>query len=136
MQEDARAARKASEQLLAEIADLTAGRLLAETPETAGRKVVVRTFADRDLTFLKLLAQKVTRQGGNAIALLGSTSGQPALVFATSTGMPFDMGALMKEALAKLGGRGGGGKEMAQGGPQQAEGMEAALQEIGERLRL
>ena len=135
MQEEARAARKWGEQLLAEIAELSAGKLLAETPETAGRKVVTRVFADRDLTFIKLLAQKLTRITPNVIALLAATSGQPALVFGASAGMPFDMGALMKEALAKLGGRGGGSKDMAQGGPQNVEGIEAALKELAERLR-
>jgi alanyl-tRNA synthetase len=96
---------------------------------------VTRTLADRDLTFIKLLAQKLTRQAPNVIALLGAISGQPALVFAASAGQPFDMGALMKEALAKLGGRGGGSKDMAQGGPQQVEGLETVLNALGERLR-
>jgi alanyl-tRNA synthetase len=45
------------------------------------------------------------------------------------------MGALMKEALAKLGGRGGGSKDMAQGGPSQVEAIEATLSELAERLR-
>jgi len=48
--------------------------------------------------------------------LLGSEAGQISLVFAQSKGMPFDMGALLKETLAKLGGHGGGSKDMAQGG--------------------
>lgn len=135
MQEDARASRKWGEQLLAEIADLSASRLLAETAETAGRKVVIRSFADRDLTFIKLLAQKLTRQDPNVIALLAATSGSPALVFGASPGIPFDMGALMKEALARLGGRGGGSKDMAQGGPQNVEGIDAVLKELAEKLR-
>jgi alanyl-tRNA synthetase len=134
LQEDLRAARKGSEHLLAEIAEVSANQIFAETPETAGRKVIVRNFADRDLTFIKLLAQKLTRQGPSVMALLASTSGQPSLVFACSSGMQFDMGALMKEALEKLGGRGGGGKDMAQGGPQQVVGIEAVLRELGQRL--
>jgi alanyl-tRNA synthetase len=133
MQEDARQARKYAEQLLAEIADLSAGKISSETPETAGRKVVIRSFVDRDQTFIRLLAQKLTRQSANAIALLATTSGQAALVFACSPGMNVDMGALMKEALAKLGGRGGGSKDMAQGGPQQTDGIEALLRELGDR---
>ena len=135
LQEDLRASRKASEHLLAEIAELSAGRWLAETPETAGRKVVTRKFADRDLTFIKLLAQKLTRQSPNAIALLAATAGQPALVFCCSAGLPFDMNALMKEALEKLGGRGGGTKDMAQGGPQKVEAIDAVLNELADRLR-
>ena len=118
--------RKSREQLLEELADLYACRLLAETPESGGRKIIVRTFPDRDLTFIKLLAQRLTRQSAGVVALLGVTSEPPALVFAQSPGQPFDMGKLMKEMLARLGGRGGGSKDMAQGGPAQIEGLEAS----------
>jgi alanyl-tRNA synthetase len=135
LQEDLRASRKGTERLLGEIAELSALQILADSAEAGGRKVVMRNFADRDLTFIKLLAQKLTRQSTNVIALLAATSGQAALVFACSTGMPLDMGALMKEALKKLGGRGGGAKDMAQGGPQRVEGIDAVLSELGERLR-
>jgi alanyl-tRNA synthetase len=38
------------------------------------------------------------------------------LVFAQSAGGRFDMGALMKDAMSRLGGRGGGTRDMAQGG--------------------
>jgi alanyl-tRNA synthetase len=114
---------------------LYASRLLAQTAENGGRKIIVRAFPDRDLTFIKLLAQKLTRQSVGVVALLGVTSDQPALVFAQSSGQPFDMGALMKEVLARLGGRGGGSKDMAQGGPTRIEGLDAALTEVSAQLR-
>jgi alanyl-tRNA synthetase len=41
---------------------------------------------------------------------------QPALVFARSRSAQQDMGKLMKETIAELGGRGGGTPEIAQGG--------------------
>lgn len=135
-QEESRIARKSREQLLEELADLYASRMLADAPESAGRKIITRTFPDRDLAFIKLLAQKLTRQHPGVVALLGATSGQPALVFAQSSGQSFDMGALMKEILARLGGRGGGTRDMAQGGPAQIEGLEAALTELTAKLRL
>jgi len=135
LQEESRASRKSREQLLEELADLYASRLLADTPETGGRKFIVRTFSDRDLTFIKLLAQRLTRQSAGVVALLGITSDQPALVFAQSSGQPFDMGGLMKDVLARLGGRGGGSKDMAQGGPAQVEGLEVALAELAAQLR-
>jgi alanyl-tRNA synthetase len=134
VQEESRGLKKSAEHILAEVADLYAARMLAETPEHGGRKVVVRVFSDRDLTFIKLLAQRLTRQSSGAVALLGAGADQPALVFAQSPGQPFDMGAVMKEALVKLGGRGGGGKDMAQGGPAQMAGVEAELREIAVRL--
>src|SRR5260370_12928172 len=54
--------RKQREQAQDELADAQAAALLAETPETPNRKLVIRTSSDRDLSFLKLLAQKLTPQ--------------------------------------------------------------------------
>jgi alanyl-tRNA synthetase len=125
--------RKQREQSQEELAAAQAAALLAETPETHGRKLVVRTFSDRDLNFLKLLAQKLTRQSP-AIALLATESPQPALVFAQSSGQPHDMGALLKETMAKVGGRGGGSKDLAQGGAPHSEGLAAALSAVAETL--
>ena len=125
--------RKQREQSQDELATAQAATLLAETPESQGRKLVVRSFSDRDLNFLKLLAQKLTRQSP-AIALLATESPQPALVFAQSTGQPHDMGALLKETMAKLGGRGGGSKDLAQGGAPKSEGLAAALAHAAQSL--
>jgi len=125
--------RKQREQSQDELAAAQAATLLAETPENHGRKLVVRTFSDRDLTFLKLLAQKLTRQSP-AIALLATESPQPALVFAQSAGQPYDMGTLLKETMAKLGGRGGGSRDLAQGGVPRSEGIAAALAAVAQKL--
>jgi len=132
--DEIRLLRKQREQSQEELAAAQAAALLAETPESQGRKLVVRTFSDRDLNFLKLLAQKLTRQSPAAIALLATESPQPALVFAQSAGQPYDMGALLKDTLAKLGGRGGGSKDLAQGGAPHSEGLTAALDAAAQTL--
>jgi alanyl-tRNA synthetase len=132
--DEIRLLRKQREQSQEELAAAQAAALLAETPESQGRRLVVRTFSDRDLNFLKLLAQKLTRQSPAAIALLATESPQPALVFAQSAGQPYDMGALLKETLAKLGGRGGGSKDLAQGGAPHSEGIAAALANAAEAV--
>ena len=134
-QEEVRSANKAGERLLEELAELHAARLLAEVAPANGRKVIARVNKERDLAFIRLLAQKLTRLELNVVALLGSEAGQISLVFAQSKGMPFDMGALLKETLAKLGGRGGGSKDMAQGGLPGTEGLEAALEALAQKLR-
>jgi alanyl-tRNA synthetase len=87
----------------------------------------VRVYGDRDLAFIKLLAQKLTRLEANVVALLGAGAGQASLVFAQSKGLRFDMGALLKETVAQLGGRGGGTRDMAQGGGLKPEGLDVAL---------
>jgi len=133
--DEIRSVRKSGEHLLKELAELQAARLLADTVPVNGRKVIVRVESERDLGFIRLLAQKLTRLEGNVVALLGATSGAVSLVFAQSKGLSFDMGGLLKEALAKLGGRGGGSKDMAQGGAPRVEGLEAVLAEIAVRVR-
>jgi alanyl-tRNA synthetase len=126
--------RKQYEHSQEELAAAYASVLLADATELNGRKVVVRTLSDRDLNFVKLLAQKVTRLFPNVVALLATTSPQPSLVFAQSPGQPFDMGALMKDVMTKTGGRGGGSKDMAQGGIPNAEAIEARLKAIAATL--
>jgi alanyl-tRNA synthetase len=132
--DEIRLLRKQREQSQDELAAAQATTLLAETPESHRRKLVVRTFSDRDLNFLKLLGQKLTRQSSPVIALLATESPQPALVFAQSAGQPHDMGALLKETMAKLGGRGGGSKDLAQGGVAKSDGLASALAAAAQTL--
>jgi alanyl-tRNA synthetase len=133
--DEIRSLRKQLEQSQEELAAAEAASLLAESPESHGRKLVVRTFSGRDLNFLKLLAQKLTRQSSAVIALLATESPQAALVFAQSAGQPHDMAALLKQTMAKLGGRGGGSKDLAQGGAPQSAGLAAALAEAAQTLK-
>jgi alanyl-tRNA synthetase len=128
--EEGKTATKREHRLLEEIASLTADTMLAKVGET---KVVCMFYPDRDLTFIKLLAQRLTRQG-TVVALLGCGGVQPAVVFAQTTGLPNDVGALMKEALVELGGRGGGNKDMAQGGAADASKIEAVLASVGAKI--
>ncbi|MGO8793208.1 MAG: alanyl-tRNA editing protein [Candidatus Sulfotelmatobacter sp.] len=132
--DEIRSLRKELEQSQDALAAAQAASLLAETPETQGRKLVVRTFSDCDLNFLKLVAQKLTRQSSSAVALLATTSPQPALVFAQSAGLPSNMGVLLKKTVTALGGRGGGTKDLAQGGVPQADGIVAALAAAAQNL--
>lgn len=131
--EEARSAGKLQQKLLEEIAELQAERYLADTPEQNGRKLVAHVLHDRELAFVKLLAQRMTKKPG-VLAILGAASGQPALVFAQTPGMPFDMGALMKETMTAFGGRGGGSKDLAQGGIPEASKLEDIVRQITDKL--
>ena len=127
--------RKQHEQSQEELAAAYAAVLLADAPEANGLRIVMRTLSGRDLSFVKLLAQKLTRLSPGVVALLATTSPQPSLVFAQSAGQPFDMGALMKQTMTKTGGRGGGSKDLAQGGIPNADGIEATLKAVAATLR-
>ena len=86
-----------------------------ERPAGSGNKLVAEFFADRNLDFIKMLAQRLIRQG-QVVVFVGCGGAQPSLVFAQTPGLSNDMGALMKETMQKLGTRGGGNRDMAQGG--------------------
>ena len=113
--EELRTAGKREQKLLLELAEFQAQQMLASQAE-ASLKVFCSTLLDRDVTFTKALAQKLTAGAEPVIALLACTGAQPALVFARSRGAQQDMGKLMKQTIIELGGRGGGTPEMAQGG--------------------
>ena len=127
--EEGKAAQKRQHALLEEIAELCAAELVESMPETGKFRVVQKVFADRDLTFIKLLAQKLTRYPG-LVVLLGSTAAPAAVVFARSGDVEADVSVLMKQAMAEVGGRGGGSKELAQGGVPDATRVESLLDEI------
>lgn len=112
--DEAKTAAKSEQKLLQELAEFYAERLTSETTGTP--RIVTRVFAERDATFIKLLAQKLTAGQNDVIALLASGSSQPTLVFAQSPGQKHNMGQLLKETMIQLGGRGGGSADLAQGG--------------------
>lgn len=133
--DDLRSATKATERLLEELAEFEAARLLAETMPVNARKVVVRLYPDRELAFIRLLAQKITRLEAHAIALLAASHGQPALVFAQSKGADLDMGTLLKEIVATRGGKGGGTRDMAQGGIPSADSLASTLEAAAAKVK-
>jgi len=133
--EEAKTDRKGREMLLEELAQLHADKLLAEIPEHNGFRLLSRIFPDRDLAFIKLVAQKATRSSKSAVALLGCSGSAPGIVFAQTSGLPFDMSTLMKTATAALGGRGGGTKDMAQGGAPESNRLEEVIAQAAAQLR-
>ena len=132
-QAEMKATVKAQHHLLEEVAELQAERLLQSAESRYGERLVVQYFADRDLTFLKMLAQKLV-QSGHVLALLACGGGQPSLVFAQTPGSNHDMGALMKQTTQSLGTRGGGTRDIAQGGAPDAATAERAVREAASAI--
>jgi len=132
-QDEIKAAQKAQHRLLEEVAELQAASLLQSAPERGGQNLVVQYFAERNLDFIKMLAQKLTK-AGKAVALLACGGAQPSLVFAQTTGLSNDMGALMKQTVQTLGTRGGGNRDMAQGGAPDGDRAESAIVEAAKLI--
>jgi alanyl-tRNA synthetase len=121
-----KATQKKQLMLLEEIAELAAQRALARTSASSGQKIVAEYLSDRDASFVKLYAQKLVAGEGHVIALLGAGQGTPALIFAQSIGASggecsFDAGAQLKAIVLSAGGRGGGTRDLAQGGVPSAD---------------
>jgi alanyl-tRNA synthetase len=134
--DETKSAGKAQQKLLEELAALHADKLLAETPEKNGFRLIAQTFADRNVDFVKFLAHKLTADASRkAVALLASTAGQPTVIFGCTAGVELNMGALLKDAVTARGGRGGGSKEMAQGGVPSAQDANSAVEETAGRVR-
>jgi alanyl-tRNA synthetase len=106
-------------------------RLLASHPEQPA--VIAGVFEGRDGGELRLLADQIVKLRP-AIALLAGRSAKVQLVFARSPGLAPDMNALLKSLLADHGGRGGGRPEMAQGGCDRVDDLEALLERLAGEL--
>ncbi len=113
---------------LAEIAARTeAAEILESMPTVDGLRLVRRVFSDRDFEEVKLLAHRLVDVEG-VVALLSVREPEMVrLVFARSANVQIDMNDLMKTACEKLGGRGGGKPDFAQGGGANVNDLETAI---------
>ena len=127
--EEIKSAQKQQHKVLEELAEFWAEKLYAAAGSNGRFKLVKQVFADRDVVFVKLLAQKLSKHSG-AVALLGTTHGQATLVLSRSADVDVDVSALIKEAMAAVGGRGGGSKDLAQGGVPDAARLPDLLDQV------
>jgi alanyl-tRNA synthetase len=136
--EDDKLLRKQKDDALEQLAELMALSALHAQPEKNGRKIITRVFNDRDIAFAKLFAQKTTRAATPAVALVASTVDPPGLVFTQTaggaSGSGADMGALLKQVLSSVGGRGGGSRDFAQGGVPAGSNVEQLLQQAADTI--
>lgn len=88
-------------------------------------RVVRHSFEGRDPGEVRMLANEIATHG--CAALLGLRAEKAQLVFARAEGLEVDCGALLRETLARFGGRGGGQPALAQGGLPDPAQVEQAL---------
>ena len=121
------ARRKSLEALQAELAKVEAAQLRARFGTAP---VVVRL--ERGAAFARAVAQAISAEGGTAL-IASTEDGRGHLCFARPRGPGPALGALLKEALALLGGKGGGGAEFAQGSGDPAR-LDEALALAAQKL--
>jgi alanyl-tRNA synthetase len=114
--------------------EFEARELIGRADEVQGIKLVRANLGDRSLESAKVLAQKVTSAVVSIVILVvGKESAQVAV--SKSKGAPGDCGQAIKQAAAKLGGKGGGRPESAQAGGIPGPRIEEWMVELEERFR-
>ncbi len=124
--QDLRDAGKSVQNLVENLAELEAAQLWQQAPEKGGMRVVRCLFEASEGKKAKFVAHAVGKQAG-AIALIGVKGTPSALFFSQTPGGKANLSDVMKQALAKFGGKGGGTRDFAQGGGLPENQLEAAL---------
>jgi alanyl-tRNA synthetase len=131
VQTESRGLRKRLKQLQERLAAYEGARLAAACDvEVGGVGLLVQTLVGWDQAGLSALAAAATASRPACAVLLAS--GPPAaVVVACSVGVQVDASAVLRELTGRFGGRGGGTRELAQGG-----GFRAPVEEIASAARL
>jgi alanyl-tRNA synthetase len=127
-----REAERRGQDLLDRAMEGEARRLLAEAG--GAPLVVARAYEGWPAADLRVLAGHLVALAP-VVALLGSRADKAHLVFAQSEGMPHDVAGLLREAVALVGGRGGGRGNLAQGGGDRVERLDEALAQAERTVR-
>ena len=114
----------ALKELREQLVEYEAVKLLSEAPKSNDYALITGSYDGRDAGELRLLASRLTAND-SAVVLMGTSGEKAQLIFARSADLDFNMGELLKDAVGKLGGRGGGQPAFAQGG-----GVTATIEQI------
>ena len=123
--EEVRVLNRTRLKLMERLAEYRAKELYAAAAEKNGRRIVRAVLDEADVE-AKKLAHEIARQPG-AVALIAAKGSPAGLLFAQSPGGPADMCALIKQTVARFGGKGGGTRDFALGGGINESRLEEAL---------
>ena len=116
MQLETKARAREAQRLRTDVAEVEGARLAAEAPLEDGLRLLLRSWKDKDRDYVKLLASRTAAAAASTAVVFTAEDADPARIFlARSADLDFNCGQLLREELAKIGLRGGGSAEMAQG---------------------
>ncbi len=124
--------------LKAKLATAGSGNLLDEVVEIAGVKVLAVKLEGADSKSLRESADQLKNKLGSGVVLVAAVEGDKVSLVA---GVTKDLtgkvkaGDLMREVAAKVGGKGGGRPDMAQGGGTDPSGLDSALSAVPEWVK-
>jgi alanyl-tRNA synthetase len=142
LQDELKKSRREADELRLKIASGGSGASANsdESREIAGVKVLAREASGLDAAAMRQLSDTLLARIKSGVVILGrSSEGKVSLIVRTSADLTSKVpaGQVIKELAPIVGGRGGGKADMAEGGGNQPENLDAALQksyEIVERL--
>jgi alanyl-tRNA synthetase len=142
LQEELKKARREADELRLKIASGATGASTNgdESREVAGIKVLAREASGLDAVAMRQLSDTLLARIKSGVVVLGrSSDGKVSLIVRTSSDLAGKVpaGQVIKELAPIIGGRGGGKADMAEGGGNQPENLQAALEksyEVVERL--
>ena len=107
-----------------------------QVEEVKGVTLVTAAVEGLEGNALRELMDQVRTRHPHAVIALASqvAADKVAALVSVSSGLPQDAGALFKAMLPALGGRGGGKKDLAQGGGSHPEGIPAAFEALRQAL--
>jgi alanyl-tRNA synthetase len=113
---EGKASARERQKLREELAVLQAGKLALEFPIENGLRLVEREWKDRDRDYVRLLASRTAAAAAFTAVIFCAKDSDPVRIFlARSRDLDFDCGRILRETLARLGLRGGGSPDLAQG---------------------
>jgi alanyl-tRNA synthetase len=124
--EELRQAGKSLQKMTEELAEAEAAQLWQQAPEKNGWRVVRCLLDAAEGKKAKLLAHATAKHSG-AIALVAVKGNPTMLFFAQTAEGKANLSDVMKQTMAKFGGKGGGARDFAQGGGLPEDLLDAAL---------
>ncbi len=115
LREDLKTAQATLKSTSAQLLEYEAAQLLASSAQGSENTIIIAAYENRAPDEVRLLTSKLTTHP-KTIALLAVIGEKSQLFFARSDDLSYNMGAMLKTTLSKLGGRGGGQPNFAQGG--------------------
>lgn len=124
--QELREAGKSLQKLGEEIAELMAVQWWQQASEKDGVRLIRHVFEAAQAKQAKPMAHALSKHPGS-IALIAAKGVPTGLFFSRAAGGKVNLADLMKQTLAKFGGKGGGTQNFAQGGGIPEDQLEAAL---------
>ena len=113
---EAKAGARERQKLREELAMLQAAELTREGAIDNGLRLLVREWKDRDRDYVRLLASRAAATTTATAVIFCAKEADPVRVFvARSADLDFNCGQVLREGLVRLGLRGGGSADLAQG---------------------